>query len=70
MKFLLQRNYPKENYTIGDFFVDYEDGQGPHLLFNVLEDKIRDLNKDGDLDEPGEQKYMVKQQFLLAPIKL
>lgn len=50
MKFLLKRIYQKENYTIGDFFVDMEDNHGPKFLFNILEDKVRDLNKDGKIE--------------------
>jgi hypothetical protein len=41
MKFQLHRTYPKEGYTIGDFFVDYEEGEHPEWLFNILEDKVR-----------------------------
>jgi len=41
MKFQLHRTYPKEGYTIGDFFVDNEDGNAPVWLFNILEDRVR-----------------------------
>jgi hypothetical protein len=46
----LERKYLKEEYTIGRLFVDGE------LFCDTLEDKVRDLNKDGDLQDPGEEK--------------
>jgi Family of unknown function (DUF5675) len=45
MKFQLHRTYPKEGYTIGDFFVDNEDGIAPVWLFNILEDKVRPIEE-------------------------
>ena len=47
---LLQRRFLKETYTIGKLSVDGE------VYCDVLEDKVRDLNKDGDLLDEGEQK--------------
>ena len=46
----LERKYLKETYTIGDLYVD------SMFLCNTLEDVVRDLNADGDLDDPGEGK--------------
>lgn len=50
MEIVVKRLYLKENYTIGKLYVDgvYE--------CDTLEDKVRDLNKDGDLNDEGEQK--------------
>ena len=50
MELILHRKYWGEDYTIGDLFID---GQ---YWCNTLEDLVRDRNKDGDLDDPGEQK--------------
>lgn len=40
----------QENYTIGDFFIEKS------KICNTLEDKVRDYNKDGDLQDKGEAK--------------
>jgi hypothetical protein len=50
MKLTLKRIALKDTYTIGKLYVDgvYE--------CDTLEDKVRDLNKDGDLDDTGETK--------------
>lgn len=50
MKLELKRKALKETYTIGDLFVNGV------FFCNVLEDKVRDLNHDGDLDDKGEGK--------------
>ena len=50
MRLRLQRKYLGEEYTIGTLFMD-----GIYLC-ETVEDKVRDLNKDGDLDDPGEGK--------------
>lgn len=47
---LLQRRFFKDNYTIGKLSVDDEN------FCDTLEDPVRDLNKDGDLLDDGEQK--------------
>ena len=47
---LLQRRYLRDTYTIGKLSVDGE------AYCDVLEDKVRDYNKDGDLLDEGEQK--------------
>lgn len=47
---LLQRRYFNENYTIGRLSVD------DVVFCDTLEDKVRDYNKDGDLNDAGEQK--------------
>lgn len=46
----LERKYLKETYTIGQLFVDGE------FFCDTLEDPVRDLNKDGDLEDAGEFK--------------
>jgi hypothetical protein len=47
---LLERFYLGTKYTVGRLAVD-----GMYLC-DTLEDVVRDLNKDGDLDESGEGK--------------
>lgn len=47
---LLERFYLGPKYTIGRLAVD-----GMYMC-DTLEDVVRDLNKDGDLDDPGEGK--------------
>jgi hypothetical protein len=46
----LKRAFLGEDYTIGHLFI------GEEYFCDTLEDKVRDLNKDGDLDDPGEEK--------------
>lgn len=50
MELKLVRKYLGETYTVGDFFIDEQP------FCNTIEDKVRDLNKDGDLNDPGETK--------------
>lgn len=50
MKLLLKRRYLGEEYTIGSLFIDGE------YLCDTIEDKVRDYNKDGDLEDAGETK--------------
>ena len=54
MKLLLKRKFLGSNYTIGDLFIDGK------LLCNTMEDKVRDYNADGDLNDPGEDKVYGK----------
>lgn len=49
MRLRLERKYFKEDYTIGNLYVDGE------FFSNTLEDKNRDLNKNGKFDN-GEAK--------------
>lgn len=54
MKLKLHRKYLKEKYTIGHL---YEMVNGvERFICDVIEDKVRDLNKDGDLNDAGEGK--------------
>lgn len=54
MELRLIRKYIKENYTIGHL---YEMRNGvEYYICDVIEDKVRDLNRDGDLNDKGEQK--------------
>lgn len=46
----VDRIWRQPTYTIGRF------GVGDKVLCNTLEDIDRDLNKDGDLEDPGECK--------------
>lgn len=49
MELLLDRKYCKEKYTVGRLFID-------NIFFsNTLEDKVRDVNKNGKFDN-GEYK--------------
>lgn len=50
MELLLSRRYLSNEYTIGDFFINGE------KLCETIEDKVRDVNQDGDLNDPGEKK--------------
>lgn len=50
MKIKIQRIALKETYTIGKLLID------GNYFCDTLEDKVRDLNKDGDLDDAGEGK--------------
>ena len=56
MRLKVKRKYLKEAYTIGELYIDYEDGRGYQMFCHTLEDKVRDLNKDGDLNDEGEGK--------------
>ena len=46
----LERLYLRPTYTIGKLYVD-----GKYFC-DTLEDKVRDYNQDGDLNDPGEEK--------------
>ena len=50
MKLLLKRIYFSPTYTIGKLFIDGK------YFSDTIEDVNRDLNKDGDLLDPGESK--------------
>lgn len=54
MELRLKRIALRENYTIGKLFID------SHYFCDTLEDKVRDYNKDGDLNDPNEQKVYGK----------
>lgn len=54
MKLILERQYIKDSYTIGKLYIDYR------YFCDTLEDKVRDLNKDGDLRDEGESKVYGK----------
>jgi hypothetical protein len=49
MELLLERKYCKEKYTVGKLFIDGV------FFSNTLEDKVRDINKNGKFDN-GEYK--------------
>ena len=49
MELLLDRKYCKEKYTVGKLFIDGV------FFSNTLEDKVRDINKNGKFDN-GEYK--------------
>jgi len=50
LKLTLNRRYLGPDYTIGSLFFD------EIYLCDTIEDKVRDLNKDGDLLDEGEGK--------------
>ena len=50
MELLLKRTALKDTYTIGKLYVN-----GTYFC-DTIEDKVRDLNKDGDLNDVGEGK--------------
>lgn len=50
MKLKLERLYLKSTYTIGKLYIDNK------YFCDTIEDKVRDLNKDGDLNDLGETK--------------
>ncbi len=54
MKLKLKRRFFAEEYTIGTLSID-----GVRFC-DTLEDKNRDHNKDGDLNDPGEGKVYAK----------
>lgn len=54
MRMRLQRRFLGEEYTIGRLYID------GIFLCDTLEDKVRDYNADGDLDDPGETKVYGK----------
>jgi hypothetical protein len=54
MKLKLKRRFFAEEYTIGTLSID-----GVQFC-DTLEDKNRDHNKDGDLNDPGEGKVYAK----------
>jgi hypothetical protein len=58
MKLILHRKYLKNDYTIGNLYLKDEYGN-QKFICNVLEDKVRDLNKNGRFDN-GEKKVQDK----------
>ena len=50
MKLKLPRKFLSNDYTIGKLYINEK------FFCDTLEDKVRDLNKDGDLDDAGEGK--------------
>lgn len=50
MELLLKRIALRDTYTIGKLYID-----GVYFC-DTVEDKVRDLNKDGDLEDAGETK--------------
>jgi hypothetical protein len=45
IQFKIVRSHPRDTYTIGDFFIDYGDGEGYKFFSNTLEDKVRQTNE-------------------------
>lgn len=54
MKLVLKREHLKDDYTIGKLYINSV------YFCDTLEDKVRDLNKDGDLNDLGETKVCGK----------
>lgn len=54
MKLVLKREHLKDDYTIGKLYINSV------YFCDTLEDKVRDFNKDGDLNDLGETKVYGK----------
>jgi hypothetical protein len=54
MELKLKRIALRETYTIGRLYVDN------HYFSDTIEDRVRDINKDGDLNDAGEGKVYGK----------
>lgn len=54
MELLLKRIALRDTYTIGKLYIS------GNWFCDVVEDQVRDLNKDGDLNDAGEQKIAGK----------
>lgn len=50
MRLLLKRRFLADDYTIGTLYIN-----GMRFC-DTIEDKVRDINQDGDLDDEGEGK--------------
>jgi len=50
IELVLDRIYPKLTHTIGNLIVEHR------IFCNTLEDRVRDINMDGDLEDYGEIK--------------
>ena len=61
MQFRLHRRHLAPDYTIGSLYIN-----GVYLC-DTIEDKVRDLNKDGDLDDPGEEKVYAETAIPYGP---
>ena len=55
ISFKVERVAFKETYTIGKFYYKFSNGEWLYLC-DVLEDRVRDNNNDGDLTDKGESK--------------
>ena len=54
MELVLKRKYLKEDYTIGHLYIDDK------YFCDIIEDRVRDFNKDGDLLDTNEEKVYGK----------
>ena len=50
MELKLKRTKLADTYTLGELFIDNK------FFCYTVEDKVRDINNDGDLDDTGEAK--------------
>lgn len=64
MKLRLKRIFLGEEYTIGKLYIDEK------YFCDTLEDTVRDLNKDGDLNDIGEKKIYGKTAIPYGEYKL
>ena len=69
MKILVKRKHLKADYTIGEMHIDYDDGKGWQFFCHTLEDKVRDLNKDGDQKTKVRKRFTVKRLFHTGSIR-
>lgn len=54
MKITVKTIFKGENYIISNMYLNGD------FFTNIIEDQIRDLNNDGDLNDPGEKKVYGK----------
>ena len=54
MELRLERLYLKKTYTVGKLYIDNK------YFCDTIEDRVRDMNQDGDLLDPGEEKISGK----------
>lgn len=64
MKLLLERPYKLPKYTIGKLSIN------SNYFCDTLEDPVRDLNNDGDLDDAGESKIFGDTAILAGTYKV
>ena len=54
MKLILKRIALRDTYTIGHLYID------SHYFCDTLEDRVRDINKDGDLNDVGRRPFLME----------
>jgi len=64
MELRLKRNILTDSYTLGSLYIDNE------FFCYTVEDKVREVNKDGDLDDAGETKVFGETAIPAATYKV